>query len=269
MYHQVADSTTVLSVDQVRRRIVPAVQDRHLPAIKPLTARSVALSTLLGYHPPALPVSALIRVGGLFGIAERTTRVALTRMVADGDVVADNGVYRLTERLLRRQAQQDESRSPRSKEWNGGWEMAIVTAQARPLAERVALRKSMVGFRLTELREGVWIRPDNLLRQLSGTVAEQCTFFESRYTDSLQLVGLLWDLPGWAYEARRLCTELDTAGGLTAGFMVTAEVLRHLLIDPYLPPELLPEDWPGDELRERYAEFNVTYTKRLRDYCEG
>ncbi|WP_206443100.1 PaaX family transcriptional regulator C-terminal domain-containing protein [Candidatus Protofrankia californiensis] len=245
------------------------MQDRHLPAIKPLTARSVALSTLLGYHPPALPVSALIRVGGLFGIAERTTRVALTRMVADGDVVADNGVYRLTERLLRRQAQQDESRSPRSKEWNGGWEMAIVTAQARPLAERVALRKSMVGFRLTELREGVWIRPDNLLRQLSGTVAEQCTFFESRYPDSLQLVGLLWDLPGWAYEARRLCTELDTAGGLTAGFMVTAEVLRHLLIDPYLPPELLPEDWPGDELRERYAEFNVTYTKRLRDYCEG
>jgi phenylacetic acid degradation operon negative regulatory protein len=97
------------------------VQDRHLPAIRPLTARSVALSTLLGYHPPALPVSALVRIGALFGIAERTTRVALTRMVADGDVVTDNGVYRLTERLVRRQEQQEEARSPRSKEWDESW----------------------------------------------------------------------------------------------------------------------------------------------------
>src|SRR5258707_13996617 len=142
-------------VAQIRRCGFAAVHDRHLPAIRPLTARSVALSTLLGYHPPALPVSALVKVGSLFGIAERTTRVALTRMVAEGDVVADNGVYRLPERLLRRQEQQDEGRSPRSKEWDESWEMAVVTAPVRPLAERVALRKSMVRLRLAELREGV------------------------------------------------------------------------------------------------------------------
>jgi len=118
------------------------VQDRHLPAIRPLTARSVALSTLLGYHPPALPVSALVKVGSLFGIAERTTRVALTRMVTEGDVIADNGVYRLTERLLRRQEQQDEARSPRSKEWDESWEMAVVTA---PVSNRDgSLRGSVI-----------------------------------------------------------------------------------------------------------------------------
>ena len=77
----------------------PAVPDRHLPSITPLTARSVALSTLLGYHPPALPISALVKVGELFGIADRATRVALTRMVKDGEVTVDNGVYRLSERL--------------------------------------------------------------------------------------------------------------------------------------------------------------------------
>jgi phenylacetic acid degradation operon negative regulatory protein len=246
------------------------VQDRHLPAIRPLTARSVALSTLLGYHPPALPVSALVRIGALFGIAERTTRVALTRMVADGDVVTDNGVYRLTERLVRRQEQQEEARSPRSKEWDESWEMAVVTAPMRPLAERVALRKSMVRLRRAELREGVWIRPDNLLRQPDDrTVAEQCTFFVSRYPDPLALVGQLWDLPGWAREARRLRAELDGADSLTAGFMATAKVIRHLLIDPYLPAQLLPADWPGEELRERYAEFSASYAQRLRDYSDG
>src|SRR5260370_11872174 len=82
----------------------PAVPDRHLPSITPLTARSVALSTLLGYHPPALPVSALVKVGELFGIADPATRVALTCMVKYGGVTVDDGVNRLSEQLLRRQS---------------------------------------------------------------------------------------------------------------------------------------------------------------------
>src|ERR1700752_1686368 len=97
-----------------------AVPDRNLPSVNPLTARSVALSTLLGYHPPALPVSALVKVGELFGIRDRATRVALTRMVRDGDVTVDDGVYRLSERLLRRQGQQDALPSPPPPRWAGG-----------------------------------------------------------------------------------------------------------------------------------------------------
>jgi len=62
-------------------------------AIQPLTARSVLLSTLLGYHPPELPVSALVRVAALFGIAEGTTRAALSRLVAAGDVAAADGTF--------------------------------------------------------------------------------------------------------------------------------------------------------------------------------
>ena len=37
--------------------------------IEPLTARSLMLSTLLGTHPPSLPVRALVAVGELFGFA--------------------------------------------------------------------------------------------------------------------------------------------------------------------------------------------------------
>jgi phenylacetic acid degradation operon negative regulatory protein len=245
------------------------VQDRHLPTITPLTARSVAISALLGYHPPALPVSELVKVGGLFGIAERTLRVALTRMAADGDVVADNGVYRLTERLVRRQARQEEGSSPQVRDWDGGWEMAVVTAAARQLPERVALRRSMAGLRLAELREGVWLRPDNLLRSPGETVAGQCTFFTSRHPDPEKLVATLWDLPAWAKEARRLCAAFDEVEGLAAGFMLVATVFRHLLVDPYLPPELLPLDWPGDELRRRHSAFRADYARRLRDYARA
>src|ERR1700723_753060 len=164
---------------------------RNLPAIQPLTARSVVLSTLLGYHPPALPVSALVRVGGLFGIADGAIRAALSRLVAAGDLATDDGIYRLTDRLVRRQQRQDDSASPRSRPWDGDWEMAVVTTPARPQAERTALRKSMIDLRLAELREGVWLRPDNLIRPVDGTVdstvdgavAGQGTVFRCGYPD--------------------------------------------------------------------------------------
>src|ERR1700751_4659637 len=247
----------------------PAVPDRHLPSITPLTARSVALSTLLGYHPPALPISALVKVGELLGISDPAIGVALTRMVRDGDVTVDNGVYRLSERLLRRQAQQEALAPPPTRRWTGGWEMAVVTSTNRPLAERVALRKSMLRHRMGELREGVWMRPDNLSRELDGIIADQCEFFVSHHSDSSSLAASLWELPGWAAEADRLLTVLDEAESLAQGFIATAEVTRPLLLDPYLPDELLPAGWPGDRLRECYTDFNANYSEPLRKYSAG
>ncbi len=247
----------------------PVMQNRHLPTVQSLSARSVALSALLGYHPPALPIRALIRIGELFEIPERTMRMALRRMAANGDVVADNGLYQLTGHLFERQPRQDEACSPQTRRWRGAWEMAIVTAPPRPLADRVALRRSMVALRLAELREGVWIRPANLVRERHPILREQCTFYQSRPEDDpLELAASLWDLQAWASEARRLQSELAGATGLTEGFIVTAEVLRHLLIDPVLPRELLPDDWPATELREQFARFEHDYAHRLREYSD-
>jgi phenylacetic acid degradation operon negative regulatory protein len=264
---------------------------RNLPAIQPLTARSVVLSTLLGYHPPVLPVSALVRVGGLFDIAEGTIRAALSRLVAAGDLVADDGIYQLTERLVRRQRRQDDSASPRYRPWTGDWEMAVVTTPARPQAERVALRKAMIDLRLGELREGVWLRPGNLVRQadgpvegvmegiVDGTVAGQCTFFRCGCPDSLGMSRQLWDLPAWAAAAHSLHAELGgtsdpaqsprPAIDLKDGFILIARVVRHLRLDPCLPPELLPRDWPAPSLRDRYTTYRDQFAQRLRDYSAG
>jgi phenylacetic acid degradation operon negative regulatory protein len=89
-------------------------------------ARSITLITLLCHHPPELPASALVRVCELFGIADGTMRAALSRLVAEGDVAAEGGLYRLTERLVRRQRVQDDSALPRLEPWAGDWEMAAV-----------------------------------------------------------------------------------------------------------------------------------------------
>jgi phenylacetic acid degradation operon negative regulatory protein len=248
--------------------------DRHQPTVQPLTARSVVLNTLLGYHPPALPVSGLIRVGALFGMADRTIRTAVSRMVGNGDLTVADGVYSLAPRLVDRQARQDAGCWPTVTPWDGSWELAIVTSPSRPLAERVALRRSMARLRLAELREGVWTRPANLVRDDHSRddrdiVAEQCTLVRGHYEDAAGLARSLWDLPTWAAEARRFRADLDAVTGLHTGFILSAEVIRHLLREPCLPPELLPDGWPADDLRARYADFSVTYAARLRDYSEA
>ncbi|MFD2350768.1 PaaX family transcriptional regulator C-terminal domain-containing protein [Nonomuraea ferruginea] len=227
-----------------------------------LSARSAVLSALLGSHPPSLPARRLVRVGALFGIAEGTVRVALSRMVAAGDLVQSGGRYALTERLAERQARQDESRAPHTRPWDGTWEIAVVTAERRAPADRAALRHAMTTLRLAELREGTWMRPANLLREeWSAVVTAQCTLIDGRpHADPTPL---LWDLDGWAAEARGLRRSLDRAEGLAEGFLVSAAVLRHLLADPLLPPELLPDDWPGAGLRARYDDFDRRFRELL------
>ncbi|WP_327590860.1 PaaX domain-containing protein, C- domain protein [Nonomuraea sp. NBC_00507] len=226
-----------------------------------MSARSAVLSALLGHHPPRLPARHLVRIGALFGIAEGTVRVALSRMVAAGDLIQEDRFYTLSERLVERQARQDESRDPHTRPWDGTWEVAVVTAERRAPADRAAFRHTMTTLRLAELREGTWLRPANLVRAWPESVTAQCTRIDGRpHPDPTPL---LWDLDGWAAEARRLERELERADGLAEGFLVSAAVLRHLLADPLLPEELLPAGWPGTELRARYDDFDTRYREVL------
>ncbi|NUR88642.1 MAG: PaaX domain-containing protein, C- domain protein [Nonomuraea sp.] len=250
-----------------------------------LSARSAVLSVLLGSHPPRLPARHLVRVGALFGIAEGTVRVALSRMVAAGDLTQDGGLYTLSERLVERQARQDESRDPHTRPWDGTWEVAVVTAERRAPADRAAFRHTMAALRMAELREGTWMRPANLVREWPETVTAQCTLIDGR--PRRPPTALLWDLDGWSAKARHLEHALTTwtttalgtegsldgraseAGGLAEGFLVSAAVLRHLLADPLLPEELLPRDWPGAALRARYDAFDRGYREVLRHHMEA
>lgn len=240
-----------------------------VPGLRPLTARSAVLSVLLGTHPPRLPAAALVRVGAMFDIAEGTVRVALSRMVTAGDLAYADGAYELTDRLRQRQTRQDQSRAPRTRTWRGHWEIAVVTADRRPAAERAAFRQTMADLRLAELREGTWLRPDNLRRPYPAAVHERCARFTGRPAgDPAALAASLWDLAGWSARTTELLVALEEAEGLAGRFMVSAAVLRHLLADPLLPEDLLPADWPGPTLRDRHERFADSFHAMLRDHLD-
>lgn len=242
---------------------------------RPLTARSVVASTLLGTEPPVLPGRVLVRAAALFGISEGATRVALSRMVSGGEVSTDDGLYRLTgPRLLNRQARQTASRRAVTKRWRGRWVLAIVTAERRDPAPRSELRDTLGAARLAELREGVWTRPDNIDVAWPDVVTEHGTIVTDAAMDT-SLASVLWDLDAWSAHATALREDMaelvrplddgDTTA-LAAGFVTSAAVLRHLQADPLLPAALLPGDWPGAALRAQYDRFDAAYRAVLRDW---
>ncbi|MCW2782165.1 MAG: PaaX family transcriptional regulator [Marmoricola sp.] len=227
-------------------------------AIRPVSARSTVLSILLGAHPPRLSAGELVAAGGILGIREPTVRVALTRMVAAGDLVRDGSGYSLSPRLLERQARQDAAQVPATRGWHGTWEMAVVTASGRTASSRAALRAQLTAIRVAELREGVWMRPANLRRPWPPELTEISTCFEVRPVgDAATLVRQLWDLDTWAGQGNDLLATLAKTDDPANRFAVVAAVVRHLLTDPMLPPELEPAGWPGATLRAAYDDYRT------------
>lgn len=244
-----------------------------------LTARSVIASTLLGVRPPELSTRALVGSAELLGVTPGTARVAISRMVAAGELEPTDDGYRLAGHLLSRQVRQDLSLSGPPAHWAGRWRTAIVPAEARSAADRTELRRAMAALRHGELREGVWLRPDNLpagtLAWAEAVADRQTVTVVGEVEDPIPLAARLWDLPAWAAQADQLRGELaplqerldrGDAGALAEGFVVAAATLRHLQADPLLPAELLPAGWPGSELRTDQARFDAAFKAVLRDW---
>jgi phenylacetic acid degradation operon negative regulatory protein len=227
-----------------------------------MTARSVVLSVLLGAHPAWANAGELIRLTADFGIKETTLRVALTRMVSAGDLIRSADGYRLSDRLLARQRRQDEAMRPRTRAWRGHWQVLIVTSVGTDARTRAALRTTMHHKRFGELREGVWMRPDNLDLELDADVAARVRVLKARDDAPAALAGQLWDLASWAETGHRLLDEMAAATDIPARFVVAAAMVRHLLADPMLPAELLPADWPGAMLRAAYHDFATELLER-------
>ncbi|MFV0260172.1 MAG: PaaX family transcriptional regulator C-terminal domain-containing protein [Acidimicrobiales bacterium] len=249
-------------------------------------ARWVMVAALMGARQPRLPVGSLIAVGHLFDITPGATRTCLSRMVAHDELVADRGVYALTGRLLERRSDVDHfaRRSQPDPEWDGTWEVAVVALDRRPAGERLNLRRAAAGLGMVELREGVWTRPANLgpLRQPEArrVVTEQCARFWGATTDlSSKAIGELFGLDEWAATAHRFLDAFEAEDGapgpdddlasmLQYHFVLSVAAVSLMHRDPQLPPELLPDDWPGPRLRAVYRQFERSFQARMREITD-
>jgi phenylacetic acid degradation operon negative regulatory protein len=237
--------------------------------LKRMTARSVVLSVLLGAHPAWASAAELVRLTSDFDIKEQTLRVALTRMVSAGDLVRSADGYRLADRLLARQRRQDAAIDPKTRPWRGDWVTVVITTVGADARTRADLRNDLLQNRFAELREGVWLRPANLAGDLPEEVTANARVLTSRDDDPAGLAAVLWDLPAWITTARQLLDEIGSAPDVPGRFVAAAAIVRHLLADPVLPAELLPDDWPGTQLRQAYSDFAAELTGRRDEPMEA
>jgi len=236
-----------------------------------LTARSVIASLLLGMRPPRLAGQRLVRAAARFGYTDNATRVALSRMVAAGELEVADGTYALAGPLLERHGRQEAGRRAVPRPWDRTWVLAVIDGPARDAAQRAADRKALAAARLAEWREGVWVRPDNLdgpRPDLDG-----CTWVSGARPDPVPAAGALWDLAGWADGGEALLAAMagtDPAGtDPEPAFLVAAAVVRHLRDDPLLPSALLPDRWPGARLRVAYDAYEAAFQAALRPVLLG
>lgn len=182
-------------------------------------------------------------------------RVALTRMVAAGDLIRSAAGYGLSDRLLDRQRRQDAALNPRTRPWRGDWLTVVITSIGSDARTRAAIRAELTEQRFAELREGIWMRPDNINVDLGADLVAYTRLLTARDEQPAELAGKLWDLAGWSDTGQELLTAMTAAADVPGRFSIAAAMVRHLGCDPVLPPELLPPDWPGERIRCRYAEF--------------
>lgn len=242
--------------------------------LEPFDARSLALSALLGSHPPELPARALVALAELFGIAGGTMRTALSRMVAAGELAATDRRYRLTGRLLDRQRAQDTGRQRPGSRWNGRWHTVVAAADQRLLADRRRFRATMANHRFGELRPDIWMRPANLPAP-SPAADWIVTTGSLAGIDPIGLRDRLWDVAAMRRRGNALLATVDRVRGETdwsdpeaipAVFVTSAAVVRYLRDEPLLPGMLVPIDWPADALRAAYDALEQRLHGLLRSF---
>ncbi len=248
---------------------------------RPLSARSVLASALLGADQARLTVAHLVAVASLFGISDGAARTCLWRMVANGELSGDGGSYALTGRLLERHQRVDEASridGPATTTWDGTWELAIVSLERRSAADRLELRKAAVALHLAELREGVWIRPDTLdvqrVPSSQAVLDEQCIRFHGAASDiAADKIRSLFSLDRWTDDALALIDAMnvaldtskndDSTENAAFEFALSIAAVRHLQLDPLLPVEFLGDDWPGPTLRSTCRRFYDAFNQRI------
>jgi phenylacetic acid degradation operon negative regulatory protein len=229
------------------------------------TAKSLTLDLLSSLRGAAMPVSALVAAARLFRIDENALRVAIARLLADGQLARDErGQYRLgaAAHAIDRRVLGWRAAELRIAKWTGGW--WLVHAAALPPArsvERRARERALALLGFAQLAPGLALRPDNLRASLAELRAELCEL-------GLEPVALvahvreldpsadararsLWKRDAFAASYRRSLAELAASEArlsalpeeraMVESFLLGGRVIRELVLDPLLPEPLAPE----------------------------
>lgn len=219
---------------------------------------------------------------GRFTVEGRGRRAALRMTAAAGAAAGLPSVPEVE--FVRHAYRQDRGLEP----WDGTWHAFAFAVPESSRAARDSLRDALTGLGAAPVQGGLYVTPNAIGPYVRGHVAElglseALTCLTTRdlevggTADPVAVAARLWPLPGIAarYEPLLRLSADPAAGGEGGDGRPTADGTAHagasgaaalaravalasafsaaMLPDPLLPPELLPQPWPGAVARAAAA----------------
>lgn len=225
----------------------------------------------------------LYAVAAALGMSDQQVRLHVRRLVADGQITQEGRGRRA---LLRVGAQMFDSIEPNvefvgfmydqdrgAAPWDGIWHLVAFAVPETRRQARDAVRDGIVGLGGAAVQGGLYVSPNPWephVEALAGrldiggyltrlTTTDLCV---GELESAREIAAHLWPLDKIAAGHERLLAvaqaRLDRLAGpqelsrseiLTMLVELAAEFTRASELDPLLPPELLPQPWPGARAR--------------------
>lgn len=254
---------------------------RLLPRLTTGSSPQHLLVTLLGDYWQGrrehLPSAALVRLVGEFGVSDTNARAALSRLGRRG-VLEQSRAGRHTLYGMTPEARETVVGSERRimsfgaqvRPWDGEWTVAAFSLPEERRDIRHLLRSKLRWLGLAPLFDGFWTSPhaapEEVLAVLDALLVTNASVLRGRERGGRPMVEA-WDLDALrtAYEqfcaeaapllARARRGEVPSAEALVARTRLMDVWRRFPALDPELPPEVLPADWPRAAARAAFAEL--------------
>lgn len=210
-----------------------------------------------------------------------TAQVTVWRMLRTGDIekVIKNGeaYFRLTSRGVKKVTRDFPLIRLQRKKWDGLWRIVIfdIPVVHNQLRDRLRAKLEELGFGM--FQESVWMTPYDLAREISEFIQSQgleefVYVFVSPLDfvkDKKALVEKIWKvekidgfyqdwIEDWEEKSKGISEKKlrDLAQEFCSSY------LEIVAVDPFLPKELLPDNWMGNKARSLFKKLSEVVAAR-------
>jgi phenylacetic acid degradation operon negative regulatory protein len=255
------------------------------------SARSLLLTVLGEFvRPRAAPAWTGALVAGLAeaGVEEKAARQALARTAADGLLTSERAGRRVQWRLTHRGARLLTEGAERIygfgrglDAWDGRWLMLMVTVPEAQRQLRHRLRTRLTWAGLGSPTPGLWVTPDTGKQKEVAEVIQELGVAAFSFLGSFGAIGDERRVVREAWQLgdveQRYAAYIDAVSAITvsspaeafrARVLLVQEWRRFPFLDPALPPELLPDGWPGPRAAALFHDRYESWHDAAEDYWD-
>jgi len=287
-------ATPVLPPARPPASLAPMLGVRQDASAGAETSRGLLLTVLGEFVLPAggnAWTQTLVSLLDLLGVREKSTRQTLARMHDRGwlhrERLGRQTRWILTDdvrRLLEPGAKRIYEFGQTARPWNGSWLVLLASVPERDRHARYHLGSRLNWAGLGTIGQGTWLSPwiedEPNVAEVLRRLDLDATIFRAELGalgSPQALAQAAWDLPALRTNYEAFLAETDhlvRSGPTGADAAASLALLVHRwrrfpFVDPDLPAELLPSDWPGPAAARRFAEARAALTDHARRWWEA